>query len=106
MLLVRHGGGTERRRISLPRGFSLDAIDSNTRYWIFNAIHHAASDARKNGEGQAANMFKSAFVDGRLKKRRLPAQGFTKVWIEDAPPEACKPWIGGVQVKTRTHETR
>lgn len=31
-LLVRHGGGEERMRVSLPRGFSFDGMDSNTRY--------------------------------------------------------------------------
>src|ERR1035437_10739478 len=35
-LLVRHGGGDDRMRVSLPRGFSLDTVDSNTRYWILN----------------------------------------------------------------------
>ena len=82
MLLVQHGGGTERLRVSLPRGFSLDCMDSNTRYWILNAIYHASSDARRDSRDETSLEYRKAFVDGRLKKRKLPARGVVKVWIE------------------------
>ncbi len=81
-LLVAHGGGEERMRVSLPRGFSLDVLDSNTRYWIFNAIHHAAKDAEREAEKNTSYEYRKAFADGRLKKRRLPKRGVCKVWIE------------------------
>lgn len=71
-LLVKHGGGQERIRVSLPRGFSFEGPDSNTRYWMLNAIFHASSDGK-------------AFVEDRLKKRKLPSQGTVKVWIEPRP---------------------
>ena len=52
-LLVQHGGGTERLRVSTPHGrrntFSFDGMDSNTRYWIFHAIYHSAP-RRKAGQ--------------------------------------------------------
>lgn len=82
MLLAQHGGGSERARVSLPRGFSLDGVDSNTRYWMLNAIHHAATDARRTAEDSTAHKYKAAFANGLLKKRRMPKRGVVKVWIE------------------------
>jgi hypothetical protein len=80
-LLVRHGGGTERLHVSLPRGFSFNCVDSNTRYWLLNAIYHAANDARRK-----AAQHRQAFAEGRLKKRRLRKQDTVKIWIEPKPP--------------------
>ncbi len=85
-LLVAHGGGEGRMRVSLPRGFNLDGLDSNTRYWIFNAIFHASSDARRDGRDKASHEYSKAFVDGRLKKRKK--QGSVKVWIEPVVTKA------------------
>ncbi len=82
MLLVRHGGGEERIDVSFPRGFSIGAMDSNTRYWILNAIYHASSKGRRFGSGATEREYRQAFAEGRLKKRKLPAQGYVKVWIE------------------------
>ncbi len=79
-LLVAHGGGMERMRVSLPRGFSLDSMDSNTRYWILNAIYHAANDAERKGRDSESGRYSQAFLDGRLKKRR--GKYTAKVWIE------------------------
>jgi hypothetical protein len=88
-LLVRHGGGEERHHVSLPRGFSFDGMDSNTRYWLFNAIHHASRDGEQRGTDKTARIYREAFVDGRLKKRKLPAQGSVKVWIESKVTEVA-----------------
>lgn len=41
-----------------------------------------ARSARAAGREAAATEYRQAFVDGRLKKRKLPAQGKVKVWIE------------------------
>lgn len=86
-LLVKHGGGEERFRVSLPRGFSLESLDSNALYWILNAIFHAHSEGKSEGKESTGILYRTAFVDGRLKKRKLPAQGKVKVWIE--PKEAA-----------------
>jgi hypothetical protein len=81
-LLVRHGGGDERMHLSLPRGFAFDSLDSSTRYWVFSAIYHASSDARRAGEYSSAQKYTRAFVDGRLKKRKNRGADKVKVWIE------------------------
>jgi hypothetical protein len=81
-LLVRHGGGDERMRVSLPHGFSFEALDTNTRYWTFNALHHASRDGQTRGSDAMNRTYRKAFVEGRLKKRSLPKQGMVKVWIE------------------------
>lgn len=83
MLLIHHGGGSERIRISLPRGFSFDGMDSSPRYWILNAIYHAHSDGKRDAQENTASQFRKAFIEGRLKKRKLPARGSVKVWIEE-----------------------
>src|ERR1017187_6710586 len=83
ILLVRNGGGDKIVRLSFPRGFSLDGMDSNTRYWLLNAIYHASSDGERSGIDKTSQQYRKAFVDGRLKKRKLPAQGVVKVSIED-----------------------
>lgn len=81
-LLVRHGGGDERIRVSLPRGFSFEAMDSNTRYWMLNAMYHAYSDGRQSGSIETARDYRTAFAEGRLRKRALPKQGKVKIWID------------------------
>ena len=47
--------------------------------WTFLDVHHAAET---KGAQDAARTYREAFVDGRLKKRRLPSKNATKVWIE------------------------
>lgn len=83
-LLVRHGGGDERIRISLynQQRDILAGLDSNSRYWLLNAIRQAHYAGAKDARDTTAAQYKQAFVDGRLKKRRYPARGYIKVWIE------------------------
>lgn len=82
VLAVQHGGGPDRVRLSLPRGFTFEAVDSNTRYWLLNAMYHAHYDGRSDGSTRTSQAYRKAFADGRLKKRNLPKQGTVKVWIE------------------------
>lgn len=91
-LLVRHGGGDERFRISLPRNFfdALEAMDSNTRYWILNAIFHAYHDGTMAGLTEGAGRYRAAFAEGRLKKRKLPGQSGVKVWIGSPKQEVSR----------------
>lgn len=81
-LLVKHGGGEERIRVSLPRGFSLEAMDSNTRYWLLNAIYHAHSDGKHTGIDSEARRYTKAFLEGRLRKRKSPGRNYHRVWID------------------------
>lgn len=87
-LLVRHGGGDERVRLSLPRGTGLDGpewrMSSDTRYWMLNAMYHAHSEGRRSGRDATARTYADAFVDGRLKKRKQRGGHSVKVWIEPA----------------------
>lgn len=86
-LYVKHGGGEERLNLRhkmreiLP---GLHAMTSDQRFLLFWTLkdidHEAAREAR---ESEAAK-YRAAFVDGRLKKRKLPARGVVKVWIEPA----------------------
>lgn len=46
-LLVRHGGGDERIRLSGPIGNTLATLNSTECYWILNAIFHAQSDSAR-----------------------------------------------------------
>lgn len=83
-LLVRHGGGTERLRLSNQKAVitALSALDSTGRYWLLNALYRAAGDASRNAQDETSAKYRKAFVEGTLKKRKLPAQGQVKVWIE------------------------
>lgn len=81
-LLFRHGGGEGRIRLSNPRALNFEAMDSNTRYWIMNAIFHAQNDARREGLSEASQEYRQAFAEGRLKKRKMPKSSGVKVWIE------------------------
>jgi hypothetical protein len=81
-LLVRHGGGDERFRVSLPRGFDFGAMDSNTRYWLFHAIYRAYADGRSAAAGETAREYNAAFAEGRLKKRKLPGRNQYRIWID------------------------
>lgn len=91
-LLVAHGGGEERMRLSLPSvrdgqgggAAILAALDSNARYWILNAIYHAHSDGKHEGETKAREQYVSAFIAGRLRKRKSPGRNYHRVWIEPA----------------------
>lgn len=83
-LLVRHGAGEERIRVSLPRGFTLEAMDSNARYWLLNAIYHAHSNGKRDGTDAESARYRQAFAEGRLKKRKMPGRDAVKIWIEAA----------------------
>jgi hypothetical protein len=89
-LLVRHGAGDERIRLSLynQQVEVLSGLDSNARYWILNAIFHAQSSARREGEEKQAARYRQAFVDGRLKKRKNRGGTAYKVWIDTKVMEA------------------
>jgi hypothetical protein len=99
-LLVRHGAGDERIRLSLygKQAEVLAGLDSNGRYWLLNAIFHAQSEARHEGEDKQATRYRQAFIDGRLRKRKERNGTAYKVWIEPkiiprepVPPDSTIP---------------
>jgi hypothetical protein len=83
-LLVRHGGGDERLKIDYSGRIisALEALESDARYWLLHSIldvhHHADRDARE----ETSRKYASAFVEGRLKKRRRNR----RVYVEIEPP--------------------
>jgi hypothetical protein len=85
-LLVRHGGGDKRVRLRSTWAFeqSLNSLDSNGRYWMFNAIYHAQNDAASHARETERMDWKTAAAEKRIKTRKYPARGVVKVWIEPA----------------------
>lgn len=72
-LLVRHGGGTERiRNLSLYKGQReiLATLDSNSRYWLLNALYHAVRDSARVARDSEADRWKLAAIEKRIKTRR------------------------------------
>jgi hypothetical protein len=83
-LIVRHGGGVERVNLGYSRRIvnAFRQMDSDSRFrlmWTFLDVYHAA---KTEAADATAKTYREAFVEDRLKKRRLPARNATKVWIE------------------------
>lgn len=96
-LLVRHGGGDERLRVSLPRSpgeprtsacrgtdmvEQLRALDSDARYWLLGAIYHAYSNGERKGIEAEASRWRHAAAEKRIKVRKLRNQQGISVKIE------------------------
>jgi hypothetical protein len=82
-LLVRHGGGEERFRISLPNVDALLALDPDAQYWILHAIYYAHSDADREAAQRTSDRYIRAFASGKLRKRKVRGCDAVKVWIEE-----------------------
>ena len=83
-LVVSHGGGVERVNLGYSRRIvnAFNQMDSDSRFrlmWTFLDDYHSA---RTEAAVDTAKTYREAFVEDRLKKRRLPARNATKVWIE------------------------
>ncbi len=83
-LLVRHGGGDERFRLSCTNVLldGLAEMDSTLRYWTFNAIYHAGSDAQKKARENEAARWRQAAAEKRIRTRKARGATTIKVWIE------------------------
>ena len=85
-LLVKHGGGEERinlfsaGRYRIPESLSL--LDSDARYLLLFQLYRIHTEARRSAEEKARAEMKQAFVEGRLKKRKVKGQNAYKVQIE------------------------
>lgn len=83
-LLVRHGGGDERLRLSGPLEKILIELDETSAYWLLNAIYHAHSDGERKGREQTANTWRKAAASKRIRTRKQRGGDGVKVWIEHA----------------------
>lgn len=83
-LLVRHGAGDERFRLSCTQALldGLVAMDSSLRYWAFNAIYHARSDAEREARNNEALRWRKAAAEKRIRTRKTRGENTVKVWIE------------------------
>lgn len=83
-LLVRHGGGEERIYLSNAKAVirALGILDSDSRYWLLNAMFHAQSKARLDGRDAEAARWKTAAANKRIKTRKARGRSAVKVWIE------------------------
>jgi len=69
-LLVRHGGGDERIRLSAPNQLipiTLVHLDPNARYWLLNAIFHAHSAGARDARFHEQERWRKAAIDKRIK---------------------------------------
>ncbi len=59
------------------------SLPSDEAYLLMHHLFDINYNAKKAAHDATAYEYREAFVDGRLKKRKLPARGVVKVWIED-----------------------
>jgi hypothetical protein len=83
-LVVRHGGGDERFRLSSTTTLleTLTAMGSTARYWVFNALYHAHSYAKREGREGEAMRWRQAAAEKRIRTRKNRGENTVKVWIE------------------------
>lgn len=83
---IKHGGGEERVSLSYYDDAleSLAALSSDNRYLVLYMLYQAQKEASRNAEKQTEAKYRKAFVEGKLKKRKMPKQNAVKVWIENA----------------------
>jgi hypothetical protein len=81
-LLVRHGGGDERIRLTgAPMWVdAIEPLDSSVRYWMLLAMHYAQSDAERGATQTVNQTWRKAAADKRIKTRKIKTG--IKVWIE------------------------
>jgi hypothetical protein len=83
-LLVRHGGGDDRFRLTTNAVAAFDAMDSNARYWTLNAIFHAHWDGWQEGAEITRSRWTKAAAEKRIKTRKTKSG--VKVWVESPSP--------------------
>jgi hypothetical protein len=90
-LHVRHGGGDESWPLPFYAVKTLEGMDSDTRYFTLYAIMSAHKDAARAAASATADKYSKAFVDGRLKKRKVRGQAKVKIWIEPEVRNVANP---------------
>lgn len=83
-LLVRHGGGLERIPLHTTKSFLvlLEALDTNTRYWLFHTLRYANSDGKQQAAQSTDAQWRMAAAEKRSAVRKQRGQGRVKVWIK------------------------
>ena len=90
-LLVKHGGGQERFNLGhlhFYRGDysriirAMEAMDTDARYLMLYTFYDIQKDARRYERDKVTAELTSAFVEGRLKKRKIKGQAAYKVQVE------------------------
>lgn len=82
-LLVKHGAGEERVKLYGWGNFRamFEPLSSDARYSLMHhmlSVHH---DAQRQARADIHDLYRTAFAQGRLKKRKV--KGGVKVWIEE-----------------------
>lgn len=87
-LCVKHGGGEER----IPLDYHTDAIraifnplSSDDRYFLMRTFLELVHRVRREAIQKTADVYRKAFVDGRLKKRKRPGINAYLVTLEPEP---------------------
>lgn len=83
-LRVRHGGGEESWRLPCGMVRAFAAMTSDARYFAMHAIMDAHHESARGAAERTALTYREAFVNGRLRKRKVRGQNAVKVWIERA----------------------
>lgn len=83
-LLVRHGRGDERFRLSCPAGESFASMSEEDRYWVCQAMYHAIENAREKSHRDTTARWQQAAAEKRIRTRKMPKRDAVKVWIEPA----------------------
>lgn len=91
-LLVKHGGGEQRFRLFKTVLEPLSKLDSNGRFWLLHEIFWIQSESAREAREQEQQRWKRAAAEKRIKTRKLPAQGFVKVWIENSEASGERYW--------------
>jgi len=86
-LLVRNGSGDHRIDLGCVftvavKSGSLDAMDSNARYWFLLSIYNAARDATEVGRGEEQTKWLMAAIEKRIRTRKMRGYNQVKVWID------------------------
>lgn len=88
-LLVQHGGGSERIRLSTTQSLLilLDSLDTHTRYWLCHALYHAYREGKEQGAAQAGVYWQQAAIEKRIVTRKQRGTDRIKVWVK--PKDTC-----------------
>lgn len=85
-LLVRNGCGDHRAtlphlfRLAVSSG-ALDAMDSNSRYWLLLSIHVAIEDSARDAAEEIRLIWTKAAAEKRIKTRKRRGRDEVTVWI-------------------------
>jgi hypothetical protein len=90
-LLVKHGGGQERIRLSCTPSLreTLAALDSTNRYWLLHTIRYAHSDGSRDAEATECARWQTAAAERRIKVRKLRGRDACRVSITPKTMQAA-----------------